>query len=138
MLRTGLPSWAIGLNVGYTYVWAREIDSVGAELPLKFRPRHLLTSGVVWSPNAFQAGLEYRYISRVERIDENLARIIPDGDERVPIHAVDLRLSYDFSRLGPPLRLALDVTNLLNYYYVELSGNMAPLRSYLVSLEGSF
>jgi len=137
-LRTGLPGWAIGLNAGYTYVWAREIDSVGAELPLKFRPRHLLTSGIVWSPNAFQAGLEYRYISRVERIDENLARIIPDGDERVPIHAVDLRLSYDFSRLGPPLRLALDVTNLLNYYYVELSGNMAPLRSYLVSLEGSF
>ncbi|MBE0558417.1 MAG: TonB-dependent receptor, partial [Proteobacteria bacterium] len=137
-LRTGLAQLGLGLNFGYTYVWAREIDSVGQELPLKFRPRHLFTSGLVWSEGAFQAGVEYRYNSLIERIDENLSLIIPDGDARVSIHVVDLRFSFKLSRFGVPLRIGLDVNNLLNYYYVELTGNMAPLRSYLLSLEGSF
>lgn len=137
-LRSSLPDLGVGLTFGYTYVWAREIDSVGNEHPLKFRPRHLVTTGLTWSAGNVRAGLDYRYNSRIERVDENLSLIIPDGDERVAVHVVDLRLSYDFSHDGLPLRLGLDVTNLLNYYYVELTGNMAPLRTYLLSLEGSF
>jgi outer membrane receptor for ferrienterochelin and colicins len=136
--RTGLPKLGLALNLGYTYIWAREIDSLGGELPLKFRPRHLLNAGLVWTEGEFRAGLDYRYNSRIERIDENLSRIIPDGDARVPVHVVDLRFSYGLSRLGMPLTIGLDVNNLLNYYYVELTGNMSPIRSYLVSLEGSF
>jgi iron complex outermembrane receptor protein len=137
-LRTGIPVLGLGLNLGYTYVWAREIDSLGQELPLKFRPRHLLMSGLIWSRGEFQAGVEYRYSSRIERIDENLSLVIPDGEARVPIHVVDLRFAYELSSFGLPVRLGLDISNLLNYYYVELTGNMAPLRTYLVSVEGFF
>jgi len=75
----------------------------------------------------------------MERIDENLAElVIKDGDARVPIHVMDLRISQDFEGFIIPIRLGFNLKNVLNYHYVELMGNMAPFRTYMLSVEGGF
>jgi outer membrane receptor protein involved in Fe transport len=84
--------------------------------------------------------VNYRYVSRVEAIDENLVRLAPivDGEYRVACKVVDAGITYNFTNLGLPLTVGLTIKNLTNYYYVELVGNLAPLRTYYVSVEGSW
>jgi len=146
--RARIQGWELGLNiewvrrilattVGYTYVWPRDLDRNEV---LKFRPRHLLTASAhatLWGLEAF---LDFRYSSRVERIDDNLVQLAPilDGDQRVPIRVFDLRLFYPLSSIGLPLRAGFSVRNLFDYYYVELIGNLSPIRTFVVSLDGTF
>ncbi len=84
------------------------------------------------------AGVDFRFISRVDRIDEELVElgIIPDGDERVPITIMDARLGVDFGTLSVPLALTFNVNNLFQHNYVELIGNLMPPRTYVLTLEG--
>jgi len=83
---------------------------------------------------------DFRFLSRIERIDENLVRLAPivNGDQRVAVKIVDLRMSYDLIELGAPLRVGFTINNLLNYSYVELLGNFGPVRTYVLTLEGMF
>lgn len=124
-------------QVGYTYTWPRD---VAENTILKFRPRHLLyVAGELSYEHAKLSG-DVRYISRIERIDDNLVRLAPivDGEERVEVKIVDLRAAYDLIGLGAPLRVGFAVNNLLNYTYVELLGNVGPVRTYVLTLEGMF
>jgi iron complex outermembrane receptor protein len=124
-------------EVGYTYTYPKDLTE---HTILKFRPRHLLfVSGAV-TYDHFRFSSDFRYVSRLERIDENLVRLAPiiHGDKRVPIYVVDARLSYDLVELGLPVRVGFNIQNLLNYHYVELIGNLAPVRSYALILEGLF
>ncbi len=122
-------------QVGYTYIWPRDLTE---NTFLKFRPRHILyaTGSIVAEP--FQAGVDFRYVSRLDRIDENLVRFapIPQGEQRVAIKVVDVRCLYSTAIGSFPLRLGFNVNNLLNYHYVELIGNLAPLRTYFLTVEG--
>ena len=79
-------------------------------------------------------------MSRVEAIDENLVRLAPivDGDYRVATNVVDAGITYNLNNLGIPLTVGLTIKNLTNYYYVELIGNLAPVRTYYVSLESAW
>ena len=124
-------------NIGYTYTWPWD---VGDNVILKFRPRHILYLGGVFSWENLRASADFRYLSRIERIDENLVRLAPivDGDERVPTKIVDVRASYDLIGFGYPIRVGFNVNNLLNYSYVELLGNMGPVRTYYLTIEGLF
>lgn len=129
-------SWfdgALGSEVGYTYIWAR--DRV-RNIALKFRPRHILMVSINSTAGPFKAAVDYRYVSRPETIDENLAGFIAHYDARVPIKVVDVRTSYLFTDLGFPLRIGFIVKNLFNYNYVEISGNLAPIRTFFASFEG--
>ncbi len=124
-------------EVGYTYTYPKDLTE---HTILKFRPRHLVfVSGAV-TYDHLRFSSDFRYISRIERIDENLVRLAPiiHGDQRVPIYVVDARLSYDLVALGLPVRVGFNIQNLLNYHYVELIGNLAPFRSYALILEGLF
>jgi outer membrane receptor protein involved in Fe transport len=127
----------LSTEIGYTYTWPRDLD---ANTILKFRPRHLLylSGQCLWEQARLAA--DFRYISRIERIDENLVRLAPivNGDQRVDVKIVDLRTSYDLIKLGAPLRIGFTINNLLNYSYVELLGNLGPVRTYVLTLEGMF
>ena len=124
-------------DIGYTYVWPLDLAD---NTILKFRPRHLLYGNGVFLWNQLRVSADARYISRIERIDENLVRLAPivNGDQRVAIKLVDLRASYDLIGLRLPLRVGLNVNNLLNYSYVELLGNLGPVRTYFITIEGLF
>ena len=85
----------------------------------------------------FDAGLEFRYISRVERIDEEFVTlgIVKDGDRRVATYVTDFRLGAELNDIGIPLNVRLNINNILQYNYVELIGNIAPPRSFVLTLE---
>jgi outer membrane receptor for ferrienterochelin and colicins len=131
-----LKKW-FSTDVGYSYTWPWDVAD---NVILKFRPRHIFYASGIFSWERFRASADFRFLSRIERIDDNLVRLAPivDGDARVAIKIVDVRASYDLIDLGYPLRVGFNINNLLNYSYVELLGNMGPVRTYYLTVEGLF
>jgi iron complex outermembrane receptor protein len=122
----------LNISFGYTYLWSRDLQK---EKALKYRPRHLFYISTDYSFRNFEAGADFRYWSRIEEIDEELVSFIRDGEKRVEVYVIDLRGGYNFQSLGIPLRLYFNADNILNYNYVELVGNIAPIRNYSLGLE---
>ncbi|MGB6031308.1 MAG: TonB-dependent receptor [Bacteroidota bacterium] len=125
------------VDVGYTYVDPQDWTGDRRDV-LKYRPRHMLYVSTRARIGAFEIGLDYRHLSRVERIDEEFATIIRDGDQRVPINVVDARVGYDLATVGVPIHILLNVYNLLQYNYVEIMGNITPPRTLLLTIEARF
>jgi len=124
----------VNLSLNYTYLWSRDIKDKKA---LKYRPRHISVASLSYSVFNFEAGIDFRYWSKVEEIDFKLVDLfrIKDGEKRVEVFLLDLRTGYNFLSLGLPIRLFLNANNIFNYNYVELIGNIAPIRNYSISLE---
>jgi outer membrane receptor for ferrienterochelin and colicins len=124
-------------DLSYTYIDPMDLHQ---NTVLKFRPRHLFYASLNATYRQLQIGLDFRYVSRVEAIDENLVLLAPiiNGEQRVACKVIDARASYNLIELGLPLSVGLSVKNLTNYYYVELLGNLAPLRTYYLSIESSW
>ena len=117
------------LTMNYTYTWARDLDQ---NIALKYRPRHLFYSGFDLRKWNFEFGVDFRYWSKVEKIDDELVDlgIIVDGDLRFPVYVTDLRVGYNFISAGLPVRIFINVKNIFNYNYVELIGNIRKIRSF--------
>jgi len=122
------------LNLSHTYLWSRDLEK---NKSLKYRPRHTSFVTVDYSVLDILLSADFRYWSRVEEIDTELIDLglVPDGDNRVSVYVLDLRTGYSFESLGLPLRINLNANNIFNYNYVELIGNLAPIRNYSFSLE---
>ncbi|MBI3765724.1 MAG: TonB-dependent receptor, partial [Ignavibacteriales bacterium] len=118
----------------YTYVYPEDITNNDI---LKYRPRHLLYLSQRLTFNPFQVGVDFRYISRTDRIDDELVQlgIVPNGDQRVPIYLTDVRLSAEWKFAGLPVVSSINVNNLFQYYYSDFIGNLGPTRNYVLSLE---
>jgi outer membrane receptor for ferrienterochelin and colicins len=124
----------IKLNFNYTFMDARDRNNGKY---LKYRPQHLFYSGLSYSIESLETGINFRYWSRVKEIDNELVDLglVPDGDKRVPVYVVDLNAGYNFLRIGFPGRVYLNFKNILNYNYIEIIGNIAPLRNIALSFE---
>jgi outer membrane receptor for ferrienterochelin and colicins len=124
-------------DLGYTYVYPRDLTLNDI---LKYRPRHLFHIGIRGSFGWLTPSADFRFSSRIERIDDELvqAGVIPDGDQRVPIYVTDVRLSADLAWTGIPLSVSFNVNNLFQHNYVELIGNVMPPRTYVLVLESRF
>ncbi|MBN1302249.1 MAG: TonB-dependent receptor [Melioribacteraceae bacterium] len=124
----------VTVKTGYIYLWARDTKYKKA---LKYRARHSLVSSIDINYHIFNAGFTFKYLSRTEAIDAELIDygIIKDGDKRVDIKVLDVRLSLNLFNYGIPLRFFLNANNLLNYNYVEMIGNISPIRHYSFSAE---
>ena len=125
------------MNLGYNYLWAIDVDK---NISLKYRPKQNAILGLNYNHNIFETGIDFRYMSRVEKIDNELVDLglVPDGNERVDIIVLDARLGVNLFSQNIPGRIFLNVTNLFNYYYVELIGNIAPIRNFSLSAEFIF
>lgn len=136
-VRTSFFNRLLSLDLNYTYAWPYDLDKKSI---LRFRPRHVASVNAVASLGGFALGADLRYISRVDAIDDDLVRWAPvrDGDLRVATYVLDMRGSVHFHELGVPVSVSVQINNLFRYSYVELIGNLAPLRSYALSVEGSF
>lgn len=123
-----LPN-ALSLSLNYTYLWARDLETGKA---LRYRPRQVFYSGLDFRKWNIEFGLNFRYTSRVEEIDEELVDlgIVVDGDLRVPVYTTDIRLGYNLVAFEMPLNLYLNIKNIFNYNYVELIGNLRQIRNY--------
>jgi iron complex outermembrane receptor protein len=136
-LSLALLQGGLRLNAGYTYVSPEDLTTKDF---LKYRPRHVLTTNLQAHVGWCMAGADFRYISRVDRIDDELVElgIIPDGDERVPIYVTDARVGVDLGAAHLPFTLTLNVNNIFQRNYVELIGNLMPPRTYVLTLEARF
>ena len=116
-------------TIGYTYLWARDLEN---NIALKYRPRHTLYSGFEYWKWNFNLGINFRYWSEVEEIDDELVDlgIIKDGELRVPVFVTDLRVAYNFREMGLPVDIYLNIKNLTNYNFIELIGILRPVRNY--------
>jgi iron complex outermembrane receptor protein len=130
-------------NFGYTYADVREIltnqegDQVIGKY-LSFRPRHLFYNQASYTWGDFKFGVDYRYISAWDRIDENLEFFVEDADERVSAHIVDLRIVYSFFIGRNLLETSVQINNLLQYHYLDLVGSIARTRNFMLTLSGQF
>ncbi|NCS87230.1 MAG: hypothetical protein GW789_00610, partial [Ignavibacteria bacterium] len=61
--------------------------------------------------------------------------IVKDGDKRVAVLVLDFNAGYSLFYTGFPGKIFFNVDNILNYNYIELIGNIAPLRNYSLSVE---
>jgi outer membrane receptor for ferrienterochelin and colicins len=127
----------LSLSFNYTYLWARDLETGKA---LRYRPRHIFYSGLDFRNWNFDLGINFRYTSRVEEIDDELVDlgIVVDGDLRVPVYTTDVKLGYNFITYGLPLNIYLNVKNLFNYNYVELIGNLRNIRNYSFGVNLAF
>jgi outer membrane receptor for ferrienterochelin and colicins len=123
----------LNTNLGYTYVYPQDLT---ANDILKYRPRHIFYANAHGQAGWFTAAVDFRYVSRVERIDEELVDlgVIPDGDVRVPIYVTDVRVGADIRLVGVPLNVTVSVNNIFQHRYVELIGNIMPPRNYVLAL----
>lgn len=126
---------SLSFDAHYNYNWA--VDRNTGTF-LRFRPRHIASVNASMTLPVFIVGADYRFISRIEQIDEKLVDLAPiaNGRQRVAIHVVDARIITDVADIGFPLRASLNVNNLLGYNYNELIGNVSPPRHFVLSLEG--
>ncbi len=119
-------------SAGYTWM---EPKDPRTDSTLKYRPRHLLfaTAGVQHAGVSLTA--DYRYVSRIDAIDDAAGLLIRNADIRVATQVVDLRLSWDLASIAIPLVATFSVDNLLQYHYSEIIGNIAPIRHYTLTLQ---
>jgi outer membrane receptor protein involved in Fe transport len=136
-VRTSFLRQILSIDLNYMYTWPYDLKKKSV---LKFRPRHIASINAVATHKKFSFGSDFRFISKVDAIDDDLVRLAPikDGEQRVPIYIIDVRASYDFSNFIMPIRVNFQINNILRYSYVELIGNMAPMRTFLLGIEGAF
>lgn len=123
-----LPLSPVNLSLGYTYLfpWDLSEDAI-----LKYRPKHIFYANASAGYKLFSIGADFRFISKYERIDELLKIVVPDAEERVPIYVVDVRFGLNFNKL----KIIFNINNLLQYNYVEIVGNLAPIRNFNLSVD---
>jgi iron complex outermembrane receptor protein len=127
----------LSLSLAYTYLWARDLENGKA---LRYRPRHIFYSAIDFKKWNFDFGINFRYTSKVEEIDDELVDlgIVIDGDIRVPVFTTDAMIGYNFFLLNIPMNAYLNIKNIFNYNYVELIGNLRQIRNYSFGMNLAF
>ncbi len=127
----------LSATLGYTYLWARDVNKQRA---LKYRPRHLAYFSVTFSPSYFNFGVDFRFMSRFEEIDRELIDLglVKDGELRGKALILDLRAGASLYQFNIPANIYFNVKNALNYNYIQMVGNVAPIRNISVNLEFLF
>jgi len=124
-------------NLGYDYLWARDLNKNRA---LKYRPRHLAYISVTFAPSYFQFGFDFRFMSRFEEIDRELIDLglVKEGNLRGKTEVLDLRAGASLYQFNIPANVFLNINNVFNYNYIQMVGNVAPIRNISVNLEFLF
>ncbi len=120
------------VRLGYTYVFPE--NSLTKQI-LPYRPRHIVQIGATAQWHGIGASADFRYISKYEAVDSLLATNVPNGNAVVNTYVVNAGVHYDLHGIGLAATLGIEALNLLNYYYVEAPGNLAPLRSVAIRLQ---
>jgi outer membrane receptor for ferrienterochelin and colicins len=131
-LKLGFFEGNLQYNLGYTYVYPEDLTQHDI---LKYRPRHLFYTTLSGRVGWLHASADFRYISRVDRVDATLGLIVPDAEERTQILVTDFRLGVDFNLGNAPFTATASVNNAFQYNYLELMGNIMPPRTYMLVLE---
>ncbi|MES2764490.1 MAG: TonB-dependent receptor [Bacteroidota bacterium] len=141
-IEIGIKGWLLKERVGIeSSVMAMYPKDITLQEPLKYRPNVQWQSHILMPVGAVEFHADYRFQSRVEKIDENfiLLNFPKNADSRVAIHVLDIRAVLDFKKINQiPISLTLNAKNLLDYYYTEVIGNLAPTRSFSLQFDTKF
>ncbi|MFP4369218.1 MAG: TonB-dependent receptor [Candidatus Kapaibacterium sp.] len=123
----------MGIETSLTLMDPRDLEKDDI---LKYRSELLWYNRLLLPIGAFELQADYRYKQKVKNIDERLAIQVDDHDARVTVHVVDLRLIWDLKKsFNYPLKAGFNVSNLLDYYYTEMVGNLGATRHINFQLE---
>ena len=125
MLQSGWWKRRINAIISYTLLDPQDITTGKT---LAYRPKHLLSCSINFNYRAFQTGLDYRYVSRLDTV-----KVYPT-DDRVAQKVLDGRVSYTFNQLT----VSANINNMLNYNFTQVERNLAPIRNYVLSLAYKF
>lgn len=122
-------NFRLSKNIDYnlSFVYLDPLDLNTKDI-LKFRSKFYFTSGLNLSFEKLKMSVLYKYVSKIVKVEEQLRFILRDYYVRVPVHLMDLNLSYNFQNFDIPFEVTFSIQNLLDYYYVDLVGNLAPTR----------
>jgi len=95
---------------------------------LKYRSNILFYNTLIYRLMPFQIQLDYRYKSKYNEVDGELGLAIDNYDLKIDAHILDFSLSAFSDFLGTKSKFTFNVKNALNYYYLDMVGNMAPIR----------
>jgi len=123
---------AVQPRIAYTYIDGRDLD---AGEPLKYRHEHMLVTGMLLRYGIGWIEFDYRYLSTIQNIDDELGLIIDAHDRHVPVHVVDVAAGVSGTLGGIPLRVSASVKNLTQYHYVEFVANVQPIRQYVATVQ---
>jgi iron complex outermembrane receptor protein len=129
--QTDWRSKMVSTQIGYTYIDSKNL-SPGLEygFPLKYRSKHTLyfTNDIQF--NSFTIGMDIRYLSQFERIDEYHKVYIKDIDRIVPTYVMAIRFGFNSEHIA--FRLLID--NLFQYNYLISPANIGPPRTLIFQL----
>lgn len=135
VIRTYFPG-LFGFETGFTY-----IDPIDETLnkTLKYRSKILWYNRAIFQMKPLEFQVDFRYMSRFDNIDNELAFQVEDFDARVDAFIVDARLIWNMEKLlGNNISLILNARNLFDYYYTEMAGNLAPTRNISLQINALF
>jgi len=123
------------LSGAYTWLNPVEVNSAGEVTDtLSYRFRHTWVQSTSIHYKEFSVGVEYRYSSRMEKVelfDENSET---GSDRRVPIHLWNANLGFHHKNW----EIVLRVENIFQYYYTELERNIGSERFFSLDLTKVF
>ncbi|MGE5436752.1 MAG: TonB-dependent receptor plug domain-containing protein, partial [Syntrophothermus sp.] len=133
-LSTKMINDLLNVKAGYNFNLATDINT---KKMLKYRSKHIFNTNVGFNFEPFAVGFDYRFLSKPEEIDWLLVDlgIVPEGNKIVDIHVFDFYTSYNLLILEMPIKLFFNIKNLFNYNYVEMIGNLGPIRNYSLTVE---
>jgi iron complex outermembrane receptor protein len=112
-------------QLGATFLEPKDLKDMQV---LKYRSKFSLIASLGVPLGIFTTNFDFRYISKIVRVDEMLRLQVPDYDALVPIYVLDFTIGCDLTKFRLPLNLQLSIQNALDYYYAEMVGNLAPTR----------
>lgn len=115
----------INLKTSLTYLNPRNIIE---NKDLKYRSNVLWYSSLNYKLLPFEFQVDYRYKSKYNEIDNRLGITVKDYNLKIDAHILDISLSLYSDILGTKSKFTINLKNALNYYYLEMVGNMAPIR----------
>lgn len=126
----------LGLESSLTYMNPRNLAN---DEILNYRSEILWYNRLLIPYGDFELQVDYRFKSRVKNIDTQLGILVRDADARVDMHVVDARLIYNMTNLtGQQLKLTMNISNVFDYYYTTMVGNLGITRMISLMLEAQF
>ncbi|OVE78717.1 hypothetical protein BVY01_04605 [bacterium I07] len=125
--------WAkmMSTRIGYTMTDTEDRSPHTAPgTPLKYRSKHMLYISQDFNLSPLSIGADFRFLSRIERVDAYHKTYIKDVDRVVPAYIFSLRMGLIQEHFS--IRLIID--NLLQYYYISSPANIGPPRAATLQL----
>ncbi len=137
---------SIVINIGYTYMYPVELNTLNAKQYLKYRSKHSLKATTSFSYKKFRLGLNTFYKSRILNIDNvflnpaTREQILPGFydywlENNNGYLILDGNLAYIINK---NFELSFSVKNLTNIEYMGRPGDIRPQRNFSIQFNGRF